>query len=70
MLRVSLVWVLHFLTNVQKNDCVSACQENLSLIKDVPDFLNRVRTCDESWVHYFDPKSEQESSHRKPPSFP
>ncbi len=60
--RVSLVWVPHFLTNTQMDDCVARCQ-NLSVIKDIPDFLNCVITCDKSWAHYFDPKSKQESSH-------
>ncbi len=63
MRRVLSVWVPHFLTNVQMNDNVAACQENLCLIEDVPDFLDCIITCNESWVHYFKPKSKQESLH-------
>ncbi len=65
MRRVLSVWVPHFLTNVQMKDRVAVCQENLGLIEDVPNFLNRVITYNESWVHYFDPKSKQETSHWK-----
>ncbi len=65
MRRVLLVSVPHFLTNVQMNDCVAVCQENLGLIKDIFNFFNHVITCDESCVHYFDPKSKQESSQWK-----
>ncbi len=69
--RVLSVWVPHFLTNAQmNNDRVTACQENLDLIEDVPNFVNRVITCDESWVHYFDPKLKQGSLHWKSPGFP
>ncbi len=67
MRRVSSVWVPHFLTNAQMNDCVTACQENLGLIEGIPDFLDHVTTCHKSWVHYFDPKSKQESLHWKSP---
>ncbi len=38
------------------NDCVAAYQENLGLIEEIPNFLDGVITCDESWVHYFNPK--------------
>ncbi len=70
MRRVSSVWVPHFLTNVQMSDRITVCQENLGLIKEVPNFLGLVITCDESWVHYFYPKSKQESSHWKSSSSP
>ncbi len=63
MQRVLLVWVPHFLTNTQMNDYIIMYYENLGLIEDVPDFLDHVITCDESWVHYFNPKLKQESSH-------
>ncbi len=47
------------------NDLIAACLENLGLIEDVPDFLDHVITCDESWIHYFDPKSKQENSEKE-----
>ncbi len=46
MRRVSSVWVLHFFTNMQMNDHVAACQQNLGLITDIPNFLDPVITCD------------------------
>ncbi len=58
---VLLVWVPHFFTNAETSDCVAACQENLGLIRDVADFLGHVISCDETWVHYFNPKSKEES---------
>ncbi len=63
MWRVSSVWVPHFPTIAQMNDLVTVFQENLGLTEDVPNFLNHVITYDESLVHYFNPKSKQESSH-------
>ncbi len=70
MRRVLSVWVPHFLTNMQMNDRITACQDILGLIEDVPDFLDHIITCDKSWVHYFDLKSKKESSHWKSPSSP
>ncbi len=61
MRRVLSLWILHFLVNAQMNDRVTACQENLGLIEVIPNFLNHVISCNKSWVHYFDPKLEQES---------
>ncbi len=49
--RVSSARVPYFLTNAQMNDCVTACQENLGLMEDAPNFLNHVITYNESWVH-------------------
>ncbi len=48
MRKVLSVWVPHFLTNVQMNDCIAACQENLGLIEDISYFLDHVIICDES----------------------
>ena len=33
-------------------------------------FLNRVVTCDETWIHFFEPESRQQSSVWKHPSLP
>ncbi len=70
MQRVLLVWIPHFLTNAQVNDRIAAYQENLGLIEDILNFLVHVISCDKSLVHYFDPKSKQESSHWKSPDSP
>ncbi len=35
--------------------------KNLKLITQDPTFLARVITCDESWAHYYDPLTKQES---------
>ncbi len=67
MRRILSIWVLHSFMNEQMNDHVTACQENLRLVKDIFDLLDYVITCDKGWVHYFDPKLKQESSHWKSP---
>ena len=63
MRRVSSTWVPHFLTRKQMQNRVKVCQEVLAVIEEQPDFLDRVITVDESWVHYYDPLTKQESSH-------
>ncbi len=63
MQRVSSVWVPHF-------DRIAASQENLGLIETFLISSTMLITCDESWVHYLDPKSKQESSHWKSPGSP
>ncbi len=56
---------LKFTKKHETRQRIAVCRENRGLIKDVPDFLDCVITCNESWVHYFNTKSKQESSHWK-----
>ncbi len=58
---VSSTWVPHHLTSEQMEWHVNACNENLQWITQDRIFLLRVITCDESWVHYYDPLTKQES---------
>ena len=50
---------------------VKMCNEYCRQYNDEGDtFLNRVVTCDETWIHFFEPESRQQSSVWKHPSSP
>ena len=50
---------------------VKMCNEYCRLYNGEGDtFLNRVVTCDETWIHFFEPESKQQSSVWKHPSSP
>ncbi len=51
MRLVFLSWVSHFLISDQLQQCLNACDRNLALITEDPDFLQKV-IMEESWVHY------------------
>ncbi len=61
MKRVCSTWVPHMLTRAQLDLRVERANEVLGLIAEDPTYLDRVITCDESWVHYHDPLSKRES---------
>jgi [histone H3]-lysine36 N-dimethyltransferase SETMAR len=72
MSKVCARWVPRMLTPVQKTDRVAASQELLELYtRDSADFCSRIVTGDETWLHYWDPDSKQESMqwkhHDSPP---
>lgn len=62
--KVCARWVPHLLTDEQRQNRVSAClQWRSRLRREGPDnFLRRIVTCDETWVHHYDPETKQESS--------
>ena len=50
---------------------IKMCHEYCRQYNDEGDtFLNRVVTCDETWIHFFEPESKQQSSVWKHPSSP
>ena len=61
MKRVASTWVPHMLTAEQLKTRVDICEENLQRFHDNPDLLKRIITCDEMWVHHYDPQSKRES---------
>lgn len=62
MSKVSSRWVPRMLTPVQKHCRVQFSKENLELYETDPDnFLSRIVTGDETWVHHWDPETKQES---------
>ena len=71
MRRVSARWVPRLLLPEQMVIRVKMCNEYCRQYNDEVDtFLNRVVTCDETWIHFFEPVSKQHSSVWKHPSSP
>ncbi len=62
MTRVCSHWVPHFLTREQLDLRIQISTRILARYEQDPEFLNRVITCDETWVYHFDPTTKQESS--------
>lgn len=62
MHKVCTRWMPKILTVPQRHDRVECSRENLNLYRQSPaKFLASIVTGDESWVHYFDPLSQQEA---------
>jgi [histone H3]-lysine36 N-dimethyltransferase SETMAR len=62
--KVCARWVPHLLTDEQRRNRVAICLHWRSRLRRVgaENFLKRVVTCDESWMHHYDPETKQESS--------
>ena len=60
--RVCARWVPHFLTTEQMKKRVEKCSEWKKMLRNDPNFLDRVITADETWAYYWDPKTKIESS--------
>ena len=66
--KVSARWVPRMLTDDQKRFRLDMSNYFLSRYEDDPgDFINRVVTKDETWVHHFDPESKKQSMRWKHP---
>ena len=50
MRRVSSCWVPHHLTTEQLENRVRVCREWKKLIRNDPDYMSQVITCDETWA--------------------
>ena len=62
MLKVSARWVPGMLTDDQKRIQLDISRYLLSHFEDDPgNFIERVVTQDETWVHHFDPESKMQS---------
>ncbi len=61
MYRICTTWVPHFLMCEQMEQCVEKAKEWVQRVRRDCNFLSKVITCDETWVHYFDLKSKCES---------
>ena len=62
MSKVSTRWVLRMLTDDQKRTRLDISSYLLSRYEDDPcDFIERVVTQDETWIHHFDPESKMQS---------
>ena len=68
---VSARWVPRLLLPDQMGQWVKRCHEYCQHYNDEgQNFLNRIITCDETWIHFFEPESKQRSSMWKHPSSP
>lgn len=71
MRRVCARWVPRLLLPEQMRERVKRCQEySERYVREGDYFINRVITCDETWMHFFEPESKQQSSVWKHPSSP
>lgn len=62
MSKVCARWVPKMLSTLQKSDRVETSRQNLALYNEnSEDFLRRLVTGDETWLHHYDPESKQES---------
>jgi len=60
--KVCVRWVPKFLTPLQRINRMECCQELLQECEPSPaEFLGRIVTGDETWVHHYDPLSRQEA---------
>ena len=70
MHRVAAKFVPRLPTPEQKKDRVAICQELSHRALDVPSFMSRVITGDESWVYGYDSETKQQSSQWKSSGYP
>jgi hypothetical protein len=63
MSKVSASWVSRQLTNDQKRTGLDISRYLLSRFEDEPEFIYRIVTPDETWVHHLDPESKKQSMH-------
>ena len=71
MSKVSARWVPRMLTDDQKRNRLDISRHLLSCYEDDPgDFIKRVVTQDEPWVHHFDPETCRENKQWKHPDSP
>ena len=70
MSRVSARWVPRLLTNEEMCRSVSASREFLKQYKRERNFLDRIITMGETWLHYFEPEVKCQSSVWKSSSTP
>lgn len=62
MKKLSTRWVPKLLKPSQKQDRVEFTNDNLDFLNEYWNFLSTLITVDETWVHYYDPETEQKST--------
>ena len=70
MTRVCAKFILKLLTTKQKDLRSEIPQENLEMVSDDENVLEKVNTGDESWVYGYDPETKQQYSQWKRPDEP
>ena len=69
--RVCARWVPKQLAEVHKQTRVDICQKHLGRYGNERDiFLDRIITCDETWVHLYEPESKRQNMEWKHPQSP
>lgn len=61
MKKISAKWIPKCLNADQKRARVEASRSICARFEEDPDFLSRVVTMDETWVHFYDPETKQQS---------
>lgn len=62
MNKVSCRWVPRMLTIENKRQRLAAANEFLDMCKTDPNkIFHRIVTCDETWIHHYDPETKQQS---------
>lgn len=62
MNKLSAKFVPRILTQEQKAHRKTLCQQNLDAFRQDKDMLEKVITCDESWLSVFEPETKQKSA--------
>ncbi|PNF17937.1 hypothetical protein B7P43_G14737 [Cryptotermes secundus] len=70
MRMIAAKFVPRLLQNEQKQHRLEVCRELQQQLQEDPNFLSKVVTGDESWVHGYDPESKQQSLQWNSPSSP
>ena len=68
--KVCARWVPKKLTDVHKTNRVNICQRHLNRHASEPEFMERVITGDETWIHHYEPESKRNSMTWKHPDSP
>ena len=61
MCKLTARWVPKSLSDEQMATSASVCSALLKRFRSKGDFLLRLGTVDETWVHYYDPKNKAQS---------
>lgn len=70
MQKVCAKMVPKNLTQDQKDARKESCTDILERLNEDPHLLERVITCDETWIFQYDPETKRQSMHWKSPSSP
>jgi histone-lysine N-methyltransferase SETMAR len=70
MRRIAAKFVPRLLTDDQKQHRLEVRMKLKEQVRNDPDFLSKVVTCDECWIYGYDPETKHQSSQWKCPSSP
>jgi len=69
--KVCARWIPKQLTMLHKQTRLNICQQNLDrYVKEGDTFLDRIITCDKTWVHHFEPECKRQFMEWKHPQLP